>query len=107
MQKLPPILTTYFEASNKQDVDLYASCFTADATIKDMGEVIQGRENIASWNREINEKYNAIIIVKSWVQTSDGADVKTEVSGTFPESPIELTFHFKLQDNKISEMETE
>ncbi len=106
MQKLPPILVTYFEAANAQDVELYTACFSEDATVKDMNEIIQGRENIANWNRVINKKYNATTIVKSWVQTDDGADVMTEVSGTFPGSPIELTFRFKVQDNKINELET-
>ncbi len=104
MQKLPPILETYFESANAQDLDLYVSCFTANAKVKDENEVHHGHQDIANWNREVNQKYNSTSIVKSWVQTRDGADVTAEVSGTFPGSPIELTFRFKLQDNKINEL---
>ncbi|WP_124552231.1 nuclear transport factor 2 family protein [Methylophilus methylotrophus] len=105
MQNLPPILSTYFEATNAHDVGLYASCFTENAKVKDQQEIIQGRQNIANWNREVNEKYNSTSAVKSWIQTSGGVDVTTEVAGTFPGSPIELTFRFKLQNNKISQFE--
>jgi len=105
MQKMPLILTTYFEAANARDVGLYASCFTVDAKIRDQSEIIQGRENIANWNREVNQKYNSTHTIKSWVQTEDGAVVTTEVSGTFPGSPVELTFRFRLHDDKINELE--
>ncbi|KQT36012.1 nuclear transport factor 2 family protein [Methylophilus sp. Leaf414] len=105
MQNLPPILATYFEATNAQNVDLYASCFSENAKVKDQKEIIQGRQNIANWNREVNEQYNSASAVKSWIQTSDGVEVITEVAGTFPGSPIELTFRFKLQDNRITELE--
>jgi hypothetical protein len=105
MQNLAPILATYFEAANAQDIDAFVACFTLDAQIKDEGKIHHGHENIAIWNRSVNEKYNCTHVVKSWAQTNKGVDVRAEVSGTFPGSPIHLTFRFILHDGKISALE--
>lgn len=105
MEKLPTVLSTYFEASNAQDTDAYVACFRDDAKVEDENHTYQGHEQIAAWNRDVNEKYNAVSTVKSWLQTSDTTNVTAEVSGTFPGSPIDLTFSFQLRDNKISQLE--
>jgi len=105
MQNLPSILDTYFEASNAQDVDLYTSCFNEDAQIRDQDEIIQGRQNIATWIQEINGKYDSTTTIINWLEINGRIDVTTKVSGTFPGSPVELTFSFKLEENKIKELE--
>lgn len=105
MQNLPSILITYFEAANAQDVDALVACFTPDAQVKDEGGMHEGHENIAIWGRNVNEKYNCKHTIKAWAQTDKGADVTAEVSGTFPGSPIDLTFRFTLRDARISALE--
>lgn len=105
MQDLPHILTRYFDAANAQDVQAFVGCFSPDAIVKDEGGVHEGHENIATWNRTVNEKYNCKHLVKNCGQTSKGVDVTAEISGTFPGSPIDLIFRFVVQDNKISMLE--
>ncbi|MDP2699999.1 nuclear transport factor 2 family protein [Thalassospira sp.] len=105
MQNLPPVLVAYFDAANTQNVDAFVACFTPDAQVKDENSIHQGHENIAIWNRGVNKKYNCMHVVKSWDQTNGGADAGVEVSGTFPGSPVNLTFRFTLLDDKISALE--
>lgn len=105
MQNLPPILTAYFEAANAQDVDAFVACFTPDAKVKDEGSIHHGHGNITIWNRSVNEKYNCTHAVKSWTETKGGADVTAQISGTFPGSPLNLTFRFTLVGGKINALE--
>ncbi|MFH1804152.1 MAG: nuclear transport factor 2 family protein [Pseudomonadota bacterium] len=105
MQNSPPGLSAYFDAANAQDVDAFVACFTPDAQVKDEGRIHQGHENIAIWNRGVNKKYNCMHVVKSWDETNDGAYLGVEVSGTFPGSPVNLTFRVTLLGGKISALE--
>ena len=104
MLNLPKPLETYFEAANAQDRKAFISCFSDDAFVRDEGEGYKGHEQIAKWNANAIQKYNCSYEVPASQATPDGAHVTARVSGTFPGSPIELTYSFIIEENLIKEM---
>ena len=47
--KLPRIADSFFQASNSQNLNGYLTCFTEDATIDDVGDLVNGKKSIADW----------------------------------------------------------
>jgi len=101
---LPTILQTYFDASNAHDVDRMVACFADDARVRDEGEDIVGREAIRRWKEKVTTKYNTTAEILRH-EARDGAELVTaRVSGTFPGSPIELTYRFGLGQGRIASL---
>jgi len=72
--------------------------------VRDEGEDITGHPAIAAWARKVRDKYSATARVLSH-EARDGADfVTAKVSGTFPGSPIELTYRFGVSGGKITSL---
>jgi hypothetical protein len=55
--KLSKSLAEYFAASNTDDADRIAACFTADAIVHDEGGDIRGRDAVRAWAEETRRKY--------------------------------------------------
>lgn len=103
--KLPEPLSQYFEAANAHDSGALVACFTADATVHDEGEDVQGLAAIRAWNEETIRKYHTQVD-PTGVREEDGRTVvAAQVSGTFDGSPIELNFRFKIANAKIEALE--
>ncbi len=102
---LPSILEAYFNAQNAHDIDGLVACFARDAQVRDEGEDIVGHEAIRAWKEKVRDKYHVSIEPLShW--TKAGHDLVTaRVAGTFPGSPIELTYRYDLRDGKIARLE--
>ena len=99
--KLPDILSQLLLAQNNFDSKAYADCFSTNAIVKDEGKTYKGREEIRQWNEETNNKYNIRIRVIDLYNDTDAMILSVAVSGTFPGSPIELKYHFKLENGYI------
>ena len=98
---LPPILQTYFTAQNVHDIDGLVACFADDAKVRDEGEDMIGHEKIRAWKEKVRDKYHPVTEpLKHW-QEANYDLVTARVEGTFPGSPIELTFQFGLKDDLI------
>jgi len=93
---LPKAIHCYFDGSNAHDPEAIAQAFAADAVVHDEGKVHHGRAAIAAWARETTDKYRTTITPLAISGSGDTAAVRAKVSGTFPGSPIELTFRFEL-----------
>lgn len=101
---LPPVLRAYFDASNAHDIDLMVACFADDAKVRDEGEDVVGHAAIRKWKEKVTAKYNTTSDVLRH-EASEGADLVTaRVSGTFPGSPIELTYRFALEGGRIASL---
>jgi hypothetical protein len=101
--QLPHVLDRYFEVQNAHDVEAIVACFAPDAAVRDEGHDIVGVDAIRSWQRTAIEKYRFTAQpIESRVE-AEGAVVVAKVSGTFPGSPVNLTYHFGLSpDGRIS-----
>ena len=102
---LPSILDAYFRAQNAHDIDGLVACFASDAQVRDEGEDISGHETIRTCKEKVRDTYHVSIEpLRHW--TVSGNDLVTaRVAGTFPGSPIELTYRYEIKDAKIARLE--
>jgi hypothetical protein len=101
---LPKAVEAYFDASNAQDADAMAKAFAANAIVYDEGKMHRGRAEIGVWARDTIRKYQTALTPLGINGDDGSAAVRTKVSGTFPGSPIELTFNFEISDEGISSL---
>jgi hypothetical protein len=47
--ELPPVVSRYFQADGKRDVDAILALFTRDATVVDEGETYRGIDRLRAW----------------------------------------------------------
>lgn len=102
---LPETLDIYFSAQNTHDIDRLVACFAPEAKVRDEGEDIVGRDAIRAWKQKVRDKYRFTTEpLRHWRE--DGSDlVRARVTGTFPGSPVELTYKFMLKDGMIARLE--
>ena len=98
-------LSTYFEAQNAHDVDGMLACFSNDASVHDEGRDMHGRPEIRTWIDETTRKYRPMIRPTSSAEEGARTLVTAQVSGSFPGSPIELRYRFKISGRKIVSLE--
>ena len=103
--RLAQPIAAYIAAANAQDIDAVTECFAAGAFVHDAQQDRRGIAAIREWAEEVSEKYHPTVEVLS-VETG-GATIllRGRVSGTFPGSPIELRYAFKLNGGKIERLE--
>lgn len=93
---LPGPLARYFLAQNARDVDAMTDCFAVDATVLDEDRTYCGRDSIRGWKVDALAHY-APFVEPLDAQDRDGICIVTaRVTGTFPGSPIKLTYRFGL-----------
>lgn len=95
---------SYFQAANKHDVAATLAHFATDAIAKDEGKTYQGHEQIRHWLEETNASYNPRYVVLNISASGDKATAVVSGSGTFPGSPIQLTFNFMFANDKITSL---
>jgi ketosteroid isomerase-like protein len=98
---LPQAVRAYFDGTNAGDASAVASAFAADGVVRDEKKVHSGRAAIGAWARDTIGKYNMTTTPLSLSGDGCNPTVKARVAGTFPGSPIELTFRFELGAEKI------
>lgn len=102
---LPDPIATFFEVSNGADPSALETCFADDAVVHDERQRHQGHEAIRAWLYEARRKYGYRAAPLDAVQQDSAMKVRAEVSGTFPGSPIELDYVFRLDDGRIERLE--
>ncbi len=98
---LPKAVRAYFDGTNVHDAEAIAQAFTADGVVHDEHKVHRGRAAIGVWARDTVGRYRMTTTPLAASGSDDMAVVKAKVAGTFPGSPIELTFRFELGDGAI------
>ncbi len=99
---LPEPVERYFIACNNNDAGLLASCFADDAVVRDENAEHRGHAAIADWLREAQRRYDYRAIPLGATGSGQTVSVRTQVSGRFPGSPIELNHAFALTQGRIS-----
>ena len=99
---LPKVVTDLIKTQNNFDSVAYANCFTETAIVFDEGKTHNGRKEIEKWIDEANKKYQATMKPLEYSETEH--TLKTEVSGTFPGSPIVMTYLYEFQDDLIQSL---
>ena len=101
---LPKLIGDYFAASNAHNAQAMARAFAADAIVHDERKAHRGRAAIARWAQGTIDKYQTTTVPLSVSDGGASIAVKARVSGTFPGSPIELTFSFEIGDDGIKSL---
>jgi hypothetical protein len=101
---LPAPIARYF-ATDRNDSDALASCFTEDAVVTDEGRTHTGRAAVRAWKAasasQFTYTYESVT-----AQERDGKILVTSrVVGDFPGSPIDLHYVLALRGDAIASLE--
>ena len=99
---LPKVVTELIKAQNNFDSTAYANCFTERAVVFDEGKTHNGRKEIENWIEKANKEYQATMKPLEYSEIEH--TLKTEVSGTFPGSPVTMTYHYEFEDGLIQSL---
>lgn len=99
---LPAVVTELIKAQNNFDSTAYANCFTETAVVFDEGKTHKGRTAIKSWIDKANKEYHAVMKPLEYSATQQ--TLKTEVSGTFPGSPVTMIYHYEFEAELIQSL---
>ncbi|MCU7612905.1 nuclear transport factor 2 family protein [Chryseobacterium sp. GMJ5] len=101
---LPKIVSELVKTQNNFDSVAYANCFSEKAVVFDEGKTHNGRKEIEHWIADANERYQSIMTPVSYEQNGTESILKADVSGTFPGSPIVLSYHLKIDNELIQSL---
>jgi ketosteroid isomerase-like protein len=102
---MPEIVTQFFEADGRNDVDALLGTFANDAVVEDEHARHEGKDAIRRWWIAAKNASQYVAEPLDAKGDDDTVHVRARISGTFPGSPITLTHNFTLEDGKIVRLE--
>ena len=100
---LPEPIAAYFAAEHHPDA--LAHCFAKQAVMIDDGHTYSGIDAIKAFLAQASAKYNATSVPFA-IEQKDGCHVvRANVTGNFPNSPVVLTYRFRLERGLIASLE--
>ncbi|EXF93199.1 ketosteroid isomerase [Pseudomonas fluorescens HK44] len=103
---LAPAIAAYIAAANARDSSAVASFFAEDANVFDEGAHQVGTHAIAQWMEDTARRYQPRVEVLDVQQRTGKVLVSNLISGTFPGSPLELRYVFRLNEQgKIARLD--
>lgn len=99
---LPKVLIDLVAAQNCSDSAAYANCFSETAIVFDEGKKHTGRSAINNWIAKANQVYKTKMKPLNYSATKQTGEA--EISGTFPGSPLVLTYQFEIKEGKIQSL---
>ena len=103
--RLPTPVAGYISAGNSSDSEALAACFASDAVVRDEGHTFNGLDAIKAWHAEATRKYHHTVEPLDVVERDGKTILVANVSGDFPNSPVNLEHVFELVDGKIKSLE--
>ena len=103
---LAPAIAAYIDAANARDTSRVGSFFAEDANVFDEGQHQVGPQAIAQWMQDTGQRYQPRVEVLDVQQRTGKVLVHGLISGTFPGSPAQLRYTFRLNDQgKIARLD--
>ncbi|WP_223480058.1 MULTISPECIES: nuclear transport factor 2 family protein [unclassified Pseudomonas] len=103
---LAPAIAAYIAAANARDTSTVASFFAEDANVFDEGQHRIGTQAIAQWMQDTARRYQPKVEVLDVQLRTGKVLVHNLISGTFPGSPLELRYMFRLNEQgKIARLD--
>ncbi|SFT36985.1 hypothetical protein SAMN04489724_0448 [Algoriphagus locisalis] len=99
MSNLPKLIASLIEAQNSYDSIKFSNCFAETAIVHDEAHKYIGRNEIKSWIGGANDTYKTMMRPIEYL--TDTQELKAEISGNFPGSPLVLTYQFACKDEQI------
>ncbi|MDQ1163394.1 hypothetical protein QE422_003762 [Chryseobacterium sp. SORGH_AS 447] len=101
---LPQVITDLVKAQDDFDSVAYANCFSETAVVFDEGKTHHGKKEIEHWISDANTRYQSVMKPLSYEENGTESILKAEVSGTFPGSPIVLSYHLQINNGAIQSL---
>jgi hypothetical protein len=101
---VPTVITSYFRASNANDIEALIACFAPSANVSDENATHRGTAEIKRWAEDVRKKFQFKTEMLSAKERPNGAIVTTKLSGNFPGSPVDLDYEFTLDNGKITSL---
>ncbi|SFA93656.1 Ketosteroid isomerase homolog [Pseudomonas sp. NFIX10] len=106
VSSLAPAIAGYIAAANARDSSAVTRFFTEDANVFDEGQHRVGTQAIAQWMEDTAQRFQPRVEVLNVQQRTGKVLVQNLISGTFPGSPLELRYTFRLDEQgKISRLD--
>ncbi|MCG6576117.1 nuclear transport factor 2 family protein [Pseudomonas sp. AF32] len=106
VSSLAPAIAGYIAAANARDSSAAVRFFAEDANVFDEGQHRAGTQAIAQWMEDTAQRYQPRVEVLNVQQRTGKVLVHNLISGTFPGSPLELRYTFRLDEQgKISRLD--
>lgn len=102
--QLPKIIMTYFQAANTFDNYLLFTCFTKDALLYDEKKIFYGPAEIEKHMIETSNKLSVQAKILHFVEHDGQIIITATIARNFTGSPLNLDYHFSLQQDKISKL---
>jgi hypothetical protein len=99
---LPKVISELVKAQDHFDSTAYANCFTDTAVVFDEGKTYQGKAEIKNWIEKANKKYQ--VMMKPIAYSESKQTLQAEISGTFPGSPLVLSYQYEFKDQLIQSL---
>jgi hypothetical protein len=102
LDELPPVVSRYFRADGKRDVDAILALFTPDATVLDEGETYRGINRLRAWQDGPASRWEYTVTILDARPLADGRlRVGGRLDGNFPGGTAAVNFDFELADEQI------
>ena len=103
---VPDVITSYFEADARRDIDTIVTLFTDDAVVVDEGETRCGASEIRAWQEGPASQYQYTTEVLGTDRTGDDRYVVTgRLDGNFPGGTAELKWRFTVAGDRITRLD--
>ena len=100
------VITRYFEADARRDIDAIVALFTGEAVVVDEGQTYQGTAEIRGWQEGAASQYQYTTEVIGTERTGEEITLVTgRLTGNFPGGTAELQWHFTIQGDLIRRLE--
>lgn len=101
---LPAPIAAYF-AADRQGPAAVAACFTPQGIVTDEGRSHRGRKEIQAWKQGASARYQYEVQPLSITEEAGAQVVRARVNGTFPGSPVDLRYGFRLERGLVAALE--
>jgi hypothetical protein len=102
----PDVVSRYFEADARRDIDAMLALFDADAVVIDEGRAWRGGAEIRDWRLGPASKYEYTTTITGIDRVDDNHYRATgRIDGNFPGATASLKWDFLLAEGLISRLE--
>jgi ketosteroid isomerase-like protein len=100
------VITRYFAADARRDIDAIVALFTDEAVVVDEGQTYHGREAIRGWREGAASVYQYTTQVDDTKRfDAESYRVTGRLTGNFPGGTAALQWRFTVQNDLISRLE--
>lgn len=101
---LPEAIGGYFTADHDGSNNI-AQCFTDNAIVKDENRTYEGQAAISQWKSEVSKKFTYRSEPFACEEKDGKTIVTSRLTGSFPGSPVELRYIFRMEGDRIASLE--